>query len=235
MTAARQLLERLSRCPLLGFLLAPADAAAKELAPDHELDRELLVVVRAGLGRHAVVRKDLEALLAKFLERGLMVDRAAGPGLDDGFAEEAGDEIAGLRKAAIQVEGGHKRLKAVGEQGVLVPAAGLLFAPAHQQIFAEEDRAGHCREGRLAYDGRPEAGKLAFRSAGLGVHDKLAYDEVEDGVPQEFHPLVVLGQAVLVGVGSVGKRALQQSGITESVCDLLLELAEGTHVRAGTS
>jgi hypothetical protein len=191
-------------------------------------------VVGTGFGYDRVIREGLEPFLAELLDLGLVIRRTAG-GLDlpDCVLEEPDDERSGRTDSAVKIELCDKGFETVGEERVLVPSAGLLFASSQQQVFAEADLPSHGCKGRLAYHGGTETGKISLGGCGKGAHQTLAYHEVQDGVPQELHPLIVFGQAVFVRVGPVGERALQQIGLTERVADMLLELRGGPHVTTG--
>ena len=47
----------------------------------------------------------------------------------------------------------------------------------------------------------------------MGAVQRLGDDDAEHRVAEEFQPLVVRQPAVLVGVGAVRQRALQQAGV----------------------
>ncbi len=119
--------------------------------------------------------------------------------------------------------------------GSPVPAAGLLFAPAQEQVFPQSDRSRDLGEGWLAYDGRAQPRQLSLGRPRPFLHEPFAHDEGQDRVAEELQAFVVLRETVFVGVGTVGKSALQQAGVAEGVGDPLLELGMWAHVRCGTS
>ena len=85
----------------------------------------------------------------------------------DERAEARDDEAARGLDAAVEIDRGDQRLEAVGENRVLLPAAGLLLAAAEQHEPAEVDLLGQPRQRRR----RDDAG-LDLRLVALAVRRK---------------------------------------------------------------
>ena len=134
---------------------------------------------------------------------------------------------AGL-DAAVEIDRRDERLEAVGENRVLLPAAGLLFSAPEQHVAAEIDFFGQPRERRR----RDDAG-LHLRLVALAVgreprEQQIGDDEAEHGVAEELERLVVDDAAggVLVRARSVRQRVLEQAEVAELVVDAFFERAE---------
>src|SRR3989304_74745 len=138
----RQFFQRFLCRALLRLFFALARAAAGHLSFDQELYLELLLVVRAALGRDPVFRELFEPVLAELLELRLVIDDAAGStGIFYPVLEEPENEFIRGVLTSVKVHGRYERLEAVRDQGVLVPPACLLFSAAEQDMGAEPDLA----------------------------------------------------------------------------------------------
>ena len=100
-----------------------------------------------------------------------------------------------------------------------LPAAAGLLAPAQLQIRAQAQLPGHLVEALLAHQGRPDAGQVPLRRVRVLAEEELRRHKAQHGVPQELQPLVApdAGGPVLVGIGAVVQRLLQQGRVPEAV------------------
>ena len=114
-------------------------------------------------------------------------------------------------KARVEVIGADDRLQAVGQDGLLRPAAGVLLALADEDEVVHAQAAGDLREARLADDEALDPRQLPFRLVREGFVEVLGDDEAEHGVAEELQPLVVLPVlARLVGERAVGERLVEE-------------------------
>jgi hypothetical protein len=63
--------------------------------------------------------------------------------------------------------------------------------------------------------------------------DRSPSDEIQDGVPEELHALVVIGDSVFVRVGLVRQGLLEEAGVAELVSDPLLNIRKKRHITSG--
>ncbi len=119
---------------LFGFLLVLSLARAEGTISDVHLDPERLVVIRPRLLDDAVLRVGLHPLLDVLLQERLVI--LGVPILQDLVDlrdEHHVHELFGSGEPGIQVVGADDCLEAVGEDGLLRPAARVLFP------FADKD------------------------------------------------------------------------------------------------
>ena len=114
-------------------------------------------------------------------------------------------------EAAVEVDRAEQRLEGVGQDRGLVAAAGALLAAAEPDVAAEVELAAHLGQ-RAHVDHRgAQLGQLALGQVGVVAVERVGDDQAEHGVAEELQPLVGRQAAVLVGVGAVGQRPLQQA------------------------
>ena len=103
--------------------------------------------------------------------------------------------------AAVQENGSDHCLKGICQNGRTGSAAGMLFALAQQQKFAQVDLLGENVQ-RLFTDHRcPELGQLALRQFRILVKQELGNHDGQHAVSQEFQALVALAcLALFVGI-----------------------------------
>ena len=134
------------------------------------------------------------------------------------------DQVAGGVHAAIQIDGGEYGFRGVRQNGWTLPPAALLLASAQQQMAAQLQRLRHLIEAVLTDKRGADAGQIALRQVGVLPVQVLGGDKAQHRVPQKLQPLVAgdMLSPVLVGIGAVVQRPLQQRRVTEGVAQLLL-------------
>src|SRR3954454_4142526 len=131
---------------LLGSLLRAPGAAAVDGSGEDDGRGEGLGVVGPVVLDH-VARRTQTAGRAEFLEAGLPVQaRAAGGGLHQQRVEQPVHQSGGGVQSAAQVHRADQRLEGIGEDRVLVPAAGGLLTPAEQQVRTDAPLAEPARD-----------------------------------------------------------------------------------------
>jgi hypothetical protein len=100
----------------------------------------------------------------------------------------------------------------------------LVFSFSEQEIVTETDLAGNGGEGRFTHDCCTESREVALGRIRAGLHQMFAYDETEDGVAEELHPFIVIGDPVLVRIGFVGERTFEELCVLEGIPDPLLDV-----------
>ena len=112
-------------------------------------------------------------------------------------------------------------------RGAFASAVGLLAA-AHHQVFADADALGEHAQTVARNDAGADLGELAFAEVRILVEQILGEDELEDGVAEEFEPLIVEMMALrLVAEAGMGERFREQQRIAEFVFDALFERVHG--------
>ena len=192
-----------------------------------DLHLEALVMVRSALPGQNIRELFFPVLLDDLLEFRLVVFKSDGV-LFDGVHDKPEHKGAGGFDAAVQIDRRDDRLKGVGQDAGAVPAAGLLLALAEEHVRAEVQFPGEVAAGFLADRGGAELGELPLRHVAEVVEEGVRGDEAEDGVAEELEALVVLvPRPLLVGIGGVGQRRVQEREVLEGVPEFLFQLVEG--------
>ena len=121
--------------------------------------------------------------------------------------------VDGGVQAAAQVHRADQRLERVGEDRVLLAAAGGLLAAAQQQVRADAALAqppGDPGQRGHVDHGGTQLGQLALGEVGLAAVELVGDDQPEHRVAQELQALVGRQAAVLVREGPVGQRQPEQ-------------------------
>ena len=169
-----------------------------------------------------VLRQRRVLRLDQFLQRRLVVlPGRAEAGVGDERRELAGDEGPHVFDTAIEINRRNERFVAVGEERLLLTAAGFFLAPAKQQMLAQAQTVGEPRERCRGHQRRLDLRLLAFV-----VFGKFSEQQVR--VAQEFERLVVADASadVLVRAGRVGHGVLEQSAVAEAIADGSLQRLE---------
>ena len=221
---------------LLGLLLgATHPVAVQPLAHPH-LGGERLHVVRALVGDHVLGHAE-PVLGGELLERGLPVQARPqrGGGLDERVEEPVHDGGGG-REAAGEVHGTDHGLDGVGEDRRLLPPSRGLLATAELDVLADADAPTHLGQRPGVDDRRPQLGQPALGEVGVGAVERLGHDHTEHRVAEELQALVGRQPAVLVGVGTMRQRAVEQLGMQLGVpecCPQRGVVGQRTGVRHG--
>ena len=131
--------------------------------------------------------------------------------------EQVVDQDRGDLDAAGEVHGADHGLDGVGQDRGLVAAAGRLLAAAELDVLAEADAAADLGERAGVDHGRAQLGQPALGQVGVAQVERLGDDDAEHRVTEELEPLVGRQPAVLVGVGPVRQRAVEQPGIQHGI------------------
>ena len=101
------------------------------------------------------------------------------------------NKTADSLEIAVEIDRAEERFKGVAEGGSALPAAARFFAAPHQQMPAEVER-GRADLERFARDQtRPAGREAAFSRFAIAREEVFGNDELEDGVAEEFKPLIV--------------------------------------------
>jgi hypothetical protein len=199
---------------LLGGLLGASAAAAVDRAAQQHRRREGLGVVGT-LVLHPVDRRAEPQAGAQLLEAGLPVQGGtAGRGHDQQRVEQPVHETARGLQATADVHGADQGLERVGQDRVLLPAAGGLLTASQQQVGTDAAVAQPARDPgqrRHVDHGGTQFGQLTFGEVGLAAVELVGDDQAEHRVAQEFQALVGRQATVLVGEGPVGQRQAEQT------------------------
>ncbi len=219
------LVEGVARGGGLALLFAFAFALSEFAAFPEDAGDEGFEVLRAALVDDFVGGADGGDGLEEFLEAafGVVVG-----GVDlEVFEEFAGfgqDDAADGDEVAIQIHGADEGLEGIGKGAGAVAAAVGFFAAAHHEVAAEAEALGQEAEAVARDDAGADLGQVAFGKAGELIEEVLGEDELEDGVAEEFEPLVIEMVALgLVAKAGVGERFREEEGVAEFVFETLFE------------
>jgi hypothetical protein len=101
----------------------------------------------------------------------------------------------------------------VGENRVLVPAAGQLFALAEQDVLADAVPARDRRQSARVDHGRAHLGQLALRQIRVVVEQRFGGHEAEHGIAEELEALIGGDPTGLEGEGTMRERETKSLGI----------------------
>ena len=150
-------------------------------------------------------------MCSPFLETRLGVAEVS-TGLDPleiGLQQREDDEAGGV-EAGVEVHGADDRLGAVGEDGVLVGAAGCGLAAPEPDSRTELDPTGGIGEGAGVDQRGPTLGEHAFGQRRVGVVEPLGDGELQHGIAEELETLVRRDAPVLAAPRSVAKGRVEQ-------------------------
>ena len=135
------------------------------------------------------------------------------------------DQGRGLSHAAVQIDGCKDGLHGIRQNGGALPAAAGFLAAAQLQIHTQSQLPCHLIQALLAHQCRADAGQIALRQIGVTGKQELRRHESQHGISQKLQPLVAVqsGSPVLVGVGAVVQRLLQQGRIPEGIVQFFLQ------------
>ena len=145
-------------------------------------------------------------------------------------AEFAQDDGARGLKAPVQKNRPQQRFERIGQGGRTFAPAGVLLPAAQDQVTAQIQcapvpgkRAGIDQLG-------PGLCQRALVGAGRFLVKRLGEDQSQQGVAQEFQPLVVRrGHGIFVGDRGMRERKSQQALIPEMIAETLLEFDKRGH------
>ena len=182
-------------------------------------------MVRTALGADGIGKRLPGAALHALLQLGLvvldMVDLPLGQTVED--VRE--DKTLRRLEPAIKIHGGDDRLHCVGKDGRPLSAAAALLPVAEADIVAQMQRERHTVQRLLTDELGPQAAHLPLRHVGIELIEPRRRDHAEHGIAQKLEPLVagVAPRAVLIGIGAVHERMLQQPPVAECVAQTGLQ------------
>ncbi len=188
-SASRADLRRL----LLRLFLISSRSGRDDLLADDEARLEPLVVVGTGFGDQDIAGDVPEADLTDLLDGGLVIAVDGGGGsLRHERRKEPSDEGGSPVETGVEKHGGDDGFKGVGEKRGFRPAARGLFPAAEEEEFPEPESPGQFGQRLLVYDGGAQFRELSLGIVGECSHQHIGDGQLQDGIAQEFEPLVVL-------------------------------------------
>ena len=150
-----------------------------------------------------------------------MVDLPLGQAVED--VRE--DKTLCRLEPAVKIHGGDNRLHRVGKDGRPLSAAAALLPVAEADIVAQMQCERHTVQRLLTDELGPQAAHLPLRHVGIELIEPRRRDHAEHGIAQKLEPLVagVAPRAVLIGIGAVHERMLQQPPVAERVAQTGLQ------------
>jgi len=174
------------------FLFALPLARREDLVLPRNFGLENPPVVGAALADHPVngcLRVDG---LQKFLELALRVALfRTGDHVADFRFEQPQDQVPRRAQAGVQIDRADQRLERVRKRGQTPPPAGGFLALAEQHVVAEMDRHRKPGQRPAGNHARAQLGQPAFREIRKHFEKLLRDDQLQDGVAEELHPLVI--------------------------------------------
>src|SRR5438552_14950603 len=154
-------------------------------------------MIGAGLAHKPILRRRPAVLLQFFLQRRFPVGlrNAVAALLQRVVKQYSLQESSCGLQAGVKENGGYDRLESVGEQRGFIAASGFFLAAAEAQVFAESECARRPLQRTCVHQPRAAFRKLAFGPVGESFQQIFACQQIEDGIAQEFQPLVVSGRS----------------------------------------
>ena len=95
-------------------------------------------------------------------------------------------------EARIKKDRAEQGLQGVRQNRCTAKTAGLQLAATEAQVLAQPEFPGNLRQGLAAHQGRPQPRQGALIRLRIGVIEHARDRAIEDRVPQELEPLIVL-------------------------------------------
>ena len=105
-------------------------------------------------------------------------------------AEEAGDDVPGHHRTAVDVHGADDGLQRVRQDRRLAPAPGRRLPLAEQDRIAQFDGVGQLGQGGGVDHRLADVGQLAFGQGGVALVGEVGHHPAEHGVTEELEALV---------------------------------------------
>src|SRR5215510_2142341 len=221
-------------CCLLGGALAGAFATGRFGALDANLGREAGRVI-GSLARHLHILWQLEALaLGPLLQCRLGIGGLGRRAFEFGPPMGA-HHVTRLGVAGLQEHRTEQGLAGIGQDRLLVAAAGTRFRFAQMQRCTEMEGACHLCTRTAAHQAIEKTRELALGRRGVGLAQQFGDGETQHAVAEEFEALVVAAFGRSLTHAGVSERLLQEGTILEDVAEAglqLLELANRRHCLA---
>jgi hypothetical protein len=198
----------------LGATRAPAPGVTREPDLDHEA---LLVVLDPAVRHTRVAGRRAARLVRPLLEARLRIRREGCSSRHEQIDEEAARERHDRVDARVEVDRRHERLEHVGEDAILVGAAGLALGATEACVRADAELARRPRQRARVDDRRPRAREVAFAPRRMGLVEQPRDSEVEHRVAEEFEPLVAAAPIDLVRIRGMRQRGREQCRIGEAM------------------
>ena len=203
---------------LLGLLFAFALRRSINSVAQTHADKKILVVIRTRNPHQFIARNGLAFFLIRLLQKALAIPLALillyGA---DGRNDEAQDIFFGGGVARIQIIRANHGFHAVCQNRGLFPPSSAFFALSQDEhpVYSEFQRDR--RQSLFAHDAAFCLGEVAFRIFRHVLVQERRRHQAQNAVAQKFKPLVVFVpvRRILVGIGAVMKRQVQQSQILE--------------------
>ena len=151
--------------------------------------------------------------------------------------EEVGDDLH-TSVSRIQINGGQKCFKGIGQYVLFIPSARHLLAVAQVEAIADTDMAGIAGKGLGADHVLPHIGQHTLSLLLVSREQVAADGDGQYRIAQKFQPLVAKQMMVplagFVGMGGVGHGAPQQASIPEGIANRFLQAVKSRLVAAGS-
>ena len=140
----------------------------------------------------------------------------------------AEDECSGLFKASVLEDGSDDSLEGVGYHRIPLPSAGRVLSFSEQEIVLKSELACVISKRGFTYKACPQLCKAALRKLRIMVVQVFARHEFQNGVAEEFEPLVtaLMPEIMLIGIRAVTKCQLQPADVRKGTADFLLQFRQ---------
>ncbi len=183
--------------------LSTALTGADQFSIHPQLGPEGLCMVGPGLGDRVAGLQT--SLCQDLLKAGLKIQpaRRSGPVGND-RNQKLQHQLGRRLITTIEVYRTQQCLDNIGEDRILVPTPGSLFALAKEYQLADTQLPGHGRQGLLVHDRSSYLRHLAFCKVLVRVVEMTSDCQLENGITKELQPLVGDLETVLRRIGTMG-------------------------------
>ena len=206
---------------LLGAFLRCSATGPIRHRVDHCDRIESTVVVGPGSGDLIGGRAKV-SLGRHFLEAGFVVLPSRPLGSErDVFEEQVEDEHSCSLPPGVEEDGAEHCLEGIREDRFLFPAAGLVFALAQQQLWADADPPTDFSERGGVHNRSSQLRELTLGKVGVVVVDVIGDGEPEHCIAEKLEALIRLGFIRFGAEAPVREREAKQGRFNKLVAELV--------------
>ncbi len=221
-------MDRFSRGHLLGRLLGRALPASQHPAAKADFHFEFFLVLGATLPDQMITGRLVPVSLSQPLKPALEILGQDIFLIQARIPEPRFRPLHATGVAGIEVYGADQRLDRPRLDGGLLPAARFLLPLAQTKEIAQPPAPENSRQRAAIHPFGTQVGQHTLVVRREILPEPFRHDELEDGVAQEFQPLVIQGgRCAFLGKGAVRQGTDEEFPVRERITDLGFDFGQG--------